>query len=250
MSQLYLTLPSDSSFAYHPENTVANFTTRLHHAIDLGNEEWEVGLSEIIYPNLWRNVRSYEEGTIQFTEKDSKLVHTHIIKPGFYETVKALCTTATTISKGNASFRWLAHEYKVLLLLHEDGTVRLSSLLSEMFGLPKIVNGLKGSQYEGNIVWDTKRGLEALYVYCSVAEHQMVGDVSAPLLRILPIRGKHGQTISRTFENVHYVPARGGQIQSIEMDIRNNVGGPIPFEGGCVVVVLHLRKATQSHFIA
>ena len=35
MSRFYLTLPSNSSMKYYPENTVAQFTTKLSNVIEL-----------------------------------------------------------------------------------------------------------------------------------------------------------------------------------------------------------------------
>jgi len=42
LSRFHLTLPSNSSMDYYPENTVARFTTKLPNNIDLDGE-WEVG---------------------------------------------------------------------------------------------------------------------------------------------------------------------------------------------------------------
>lgn len=47
--QFYLTLPSNSSMNYFPNNTSANFTTHLPHPISLDGS-WEVALDEIHYP--------------------------------------------------------------------------------------------------------------------------------------------------------------------------------------------------------
>ena len=55
MSQFYLTLPSNSSALYYPNNTVAKFTTRLHKTFDLTGE-WEVAMTELIYPHSWYTV--------------------------------------------------------------------------------------------------------------------------------------------------------------------------------------------------
>jgi len=50
MSRFHLTLLSNSSVDYYPENTVARFMTKLPNNIDL-NGEWEVALSEISVPS-------------------------------------------------------------------------------------------------------------------------------------------------------------------------------------------------------
>ena len=60
MSELYLTLPSDSSMEYFPDNTVTEFHVKLPHTIDLPGE-WEVVLAEISYPSNWGNIAIIEE---------------------------------------------------------------------------------------------------------------------------------------------------------------------------------------------
>jgi len=50
-----MTLPSNSSMDYYPENTVARYTTKLNTRIELEGE-WEVGLAEISFPFEIENV--------------------------------------------------------------------------------------------------------------------------------------------------------------------------------------------------
>jgi hypothetical protein len=52
----YLTLPSNSSMDYIPDNTLTNFTTRLPQMMDLDGS-WEIGLAEIQYPHSWYNIK-------------------------------------------------------------------------------------------------------------------------------------------------------------------------------------------------
>lgn len=56
MSHFYLTLPSNSSEKFYPGNTLTNYTTRLHNSVTL-NDDWEVGLSEIMFPRSWYNIQ-------------------------------------------------------------------------------------------------------------------------------------------------------------------------------------------------
>lgn len=44
---------------YYPNNTLANYVTKLPHSFDLPGE-WEVGLSEIQFPISWYNVTDRE----------------------------------------------------------------------------------------------------------------------------------------------------------------------------------------------
>ena len=55
----YLTLPSNSSMDYFPDNTLTHFTTRLPQMIDLDGS-WEIGLAEIQYPHSWHNIKKGE----------------------------------------------------------------------------------------------------------------------------------------------------------------------------------------------
>jgi hypothetical protein len=48
----YATLPSNSSFEYYPENTLNNYTTKLHSTLRL-EENYEVGLVEMSYQQNW-----------------------------------------------------------------------------------------------------------------------------------------------------------------------------------------------------
>ena len=56
----YLVLPSNSSFDYHPDNTVAHFITRLPKEINL-HGDWEVGLEEIQYTHNWKSFKHDSE---------------------------------------------------------------------------------------------------------------------------------------------------------------------------------------------
>ena len=58
MNHFYLTLPSNSSQNYFGRQKLSHFTTKLPHALQLDPHEWEVGLSEIIYPYSWKNLRN------------------------------------------------------------------------------------------------------------------------------------------------------------------------------------------------
>src|SRR5688572_10976103 len=55
MTHFYLTLPSNSSQEFFPDNTLTEFTTKLPSTIGLTNE-WEVGLAEITFPRSWYTI--------------------------------------------------------------------------------------------------------------------------------------------------------------------------------------------------
>lgn len=52
----HMTLRSDGSMYTFPENTAAHFKTLLPQTMDFTDGEWEVGLTEMMYPNILRNI--------------------------------------------------------------------------------------------------------------------------------------------------------------------------------------------------
>ena len=88
---------------------------------------------------------------------------------------------------------------------------------------------------EADDVVNMTQGFNTLYVYTDIVESRIVGDTLAPLLRTLPISGRHGDILSDRFTNIHYVPLLRSTFHTIEMDIRDDMGRRVPFEYGRMV---------------
>ena len=101
---------------------------------------------------------------------------------------------------------------------------------------------------EADDVVNLTQGFDTLYVYTDIVESRIVGDTLAPLLRALPISGRHGDRVSDRFTNVHYVPLLCSNFHTIEVDIRNDMGRRVPFEYGRVTVTLHFRRRRSGLF--
>ena len=101
---------------------------------------------------------------------------------------------------------------------------------------------------EADDVVNLTQGFDTLYIYTDVVEPRNVGDTLAPLLRAVPISGRNGDTVSARFTNVHYVPLLRSNFDSIEVDIRNDMGRRVPFEYGRVTVTLHFRRRKPGLF--
>ena len=82
----YLTLPSNSSMNYYPDNTLAHYTTALAQDVDLSGR-WEVGLSEIQYPYSWHNMDNSAGWIIVHKDHQEKKLD---LPPGQYDTPKQL----------------------------------------------------------------------------------------------------------------------------------------------------------------
>jgi hypothetical protein len=85
MSHFYITLPSDSSANYYPDNTIARFVTKLPERIRLEGE-YEMGLAEIIYPHTWYNVDNEDKKYwVAAIGSGSNRMQTVYLPSGYYE---------------------------------------------------------------------------------------------------------------------------------------------------------------------
>ena len=129
MSQFYLTLPSNSSMEYYPENTVANFETRLTNLISLEGD-WDVALYEIQYKRMWYTI-NYEDTHITYQyklppiasfipegpNKPRELALLNIPQ-GYYNSIDEIVKTLNTIFENSKTIR-------------EEKTGRLSAIIIE-----------------------------------------------------------------------------------------------------------------------
>jgi hypothetical protein len=88
------------------------------------------------------------------------------------------------------------------------------------------------------------RMLYALFVYCDVAQAQLLGDSHTKILRAVPVQHDRPRsvTISQRFSNIYYCRVGKARFDTLEIDIRDDTGRPVPFRSGRVIVVLHFRK--------
>lgn len=85
------------------------------------------------------------------------------------------------------------------------------------------------------------------YVYCNLVEPSLVGDTLAPILRsvILPRDlVDSDQYVSKAFNPVNYYRLSQTSFNSIEIELRTQTGGKVPFIYGIVNLVLHVRAVS------
>ena len=81
-----------------------------------------------------------------------------------------------------------------------------------------------------------------------MVEQLVVGDKIVPLLGIVPITGQHGEMVTTRFEHVQYIPVMSREFGTIETEIMDDTGRPVPFEWGKVTVTLHFRRRSTGLF--
>jgi hypothetical protein len=118
--------------------------------------------------------------------------------------------------------------------------VKFSERLQYMLGFdsPTITKSKQLATFQP----DLRGGFYSLYIYCSLVEPQIVGNVTAPLLRNVHIEGLHGDMVEKLYHTPHYVPVIAKQVDRIEIDIKDDKNQSVPFQFGKAVVKLHFRK--------
>lgn len=85
------------------------------------------------------------------------------------------------------------------------------------------------------------------FIYCDIISPQIVGDVLAPLLRVIAmntLKYTYGTNRMMTFSPPYYLPIMRREFDIIEIDIRSETGEPIPFEFGTSCIKLHFKRIT------
>lgn len=267
-NEFYLTLPSNSSMKYFPDNKITKFTTQLPQHIKL-NGDWEVALVEIQYPysfytiNVHDNNIYYKEKKIETVtqvvlldgmqiapkKKNVKinLNKTHIT-PGNYmdidEVLQALnenpALNKHVVFKHETTSKHVSVEFK-----NENITsLQLSPKLSLQLGYGPYTDIYQKplSCNPSNILLGIP---SQLFVYCDVIEPQLVGDVISQLLRIVHVNTQkfvYGMNKMISYSPPHYIPVLRREFQNIEIDIRTVEGHPVPFQFGTLCVKLHFRR--------
>ena len=261
--QLYLTLPSNSSMKYHPNNTVANFTTQLSHPIQLSDGEWEVGLVEVHYPcSMPTVVEGKNHLSFDVKQADGTIKQHEVVVPsGEYSSVKQLVDVINTDPTVAAYARFSVDEITGIVSIHflseEVPMTLLSRNLLVNLGFQQSGEPMK-IQTEEERRLRVNRGIRPgnllvtvpsqMYLYCDLVEPQIVGDTVAPLLQIVNLNlssCKYGTHQVAQFNSPHYVPVLKNRFEQVEIDLRDSTGSKLPFQFGTSCVKLHLRKTDR-----
>ena len=256
MSHFYLTLPSNSSMKYFPDNTLTRFVTKLHNDVSLSGD-WEVELVDIMYPRNWYNVNEqYVDVALDLSVTIEPKIQPHEnlspnyrhrvpIPSGRYGTISELVSVLNTsiadtfkapipswcsevICRRLLSTFWPSFDYdpekrSVKVTLPRGIYVNLSSKLAEIMGMDMETKFDSVRLFSGESIaasyrpCDIEGGLHTLYVYCDVLECIPVGDTMAPLLRIVEAYGSNGEETQK-MTHIQYDQPRYFPVQKKAFD--------------------------------
>ena len=268
-TDFYMTLPSNASMKTHLDNTLTHYITDLPQRIDLTGE-WECGLTEFQYSHTWYNLTENDVwiflNSIDDPEDASRRAK---LSCGYYDDPltlmyhvnKALHSLRTPKTRARIAYSSVTQKMTLHMTENTVFTIPNHSATTSMLGFrrPVVSEAITSSsvtdsnssypfEIETDDVVNMTHGFDTLYIYMDIVESPIVGDTLAPLLRALPISGRHGDRVSDRFTNVHYIPLLRSNFSSIEVDIRDDMGQHVPFEYGRVTVTLHFRRRKTGLF--
>ena len=238
----YITLPCTASKDVYPDNRIGKYVTRLARPLELTGV-WEVGLSEIILPQL--RVILKEEATYVLQKLDSAgkpVIHTITMKKGEYEGVHEIAhimnfDSSTCIKDNSPCFNIMSKDGLVIMWIAEGSRIHFESdELSKILGVES-----RRTYYAGRHEFRIGSAMNLVYVYCDIAEHIAVGDTLVPCLRTVPVFSHAGEQIVERYENPHYVPLLKNDCSTIEIEFADDAGNEIKFGQGVSLVKLHLK---------
>lgn len=262
----YVTLPSNASLDYFPENGPSHFITRMPHELRLAGE-WYVGVSEILYNETLTHVpvhgsenfvelhtytgKQPPKGNVKYTESRA------CIKSGAYQDLQSLLDEINTASPvtGHLQFErdngGHVNVKKVCECADTDHRFGLSRVLCKILGFrynereKPLMLGL-GDTVRSDYPAALSNGLPSImFIYTDLCESHVTGDTQTPLLRVVPIdtgKYEYGSTRLRTFPTVKYIPLLKSAFDTIEILIRDESGKPLLFDHGTLTVTLHFKR--------
>ena len=96
---------------------------------------------------------------------------------------------------------------------HPAVTLRLVPFLVQIMGFENIFfHAVR--VYTSDRVFDLDP-VSALHIYCDVIEPRTVGHILAPLLGMIPVKGKSGADVAKRYEKFQYYPVLTKNISDI-----------------------------------
>ena len=85
-----------------------------------------------------------------------------------------------------------------------------------------------------------------MYVYSSLVKDNIVGNVFAPIVKVVGLEDKpKSETNHREFTVPHYLSLRSSSFNEVVLELTDGMGNSMKFNQGNSVAVFHLRKKSK-----
>ena len=276
----YVTLISDASRDFFPDNKQGRFRIKLPKKIKLDRTRHQLGLKYMSYPRQWHNVAdgklslyfwdgtNYETAGIQF---DTRIAAGHYNGPRHViETLNAAIRHIQTeqseryqpildngyrLENNDVRFRYSVQTKKIHVTALDSPHYKISMRLSkELFvklglGLEEDITRVTGDccdffdlPTKAPMTADLTAGRSAIYVYSDVIEPtRIVGNRLVPLLAICPVTCTRGTQCYYEPRVIEYCEPRYDELDQILIELTGDTGDILDFVSGKTYVTLHIK---------
>ena len=127
-------------------------------------------------------------------------------------------------------------------------TADFSPDLARLSGLCSYESYVTGDDVISEREPNLSSNIRSVYVYCVLLEHVPDGDTKAPLLPIVDKSIELEGNVHRVSNPTLYVPLQKKCFDTVEIDMINDTGDPVPFLSGKSFVVLEFRRVIHPYF--
>lgn len=238
----------------YPENTTTRFMVYLPQPVLLTGA-WVVALTEVQIPLTLQHIgQDLADRTISFfqTPHDIDKVTLAYIPSGIYNSVENIIDEINNTDGGDHFDMSInvGRYVKIRKICNctEKHFFVMSKKLKSILGFgvsekePIYVENTSYAPQPANLL----NGLpNYVMIYTNILEPHVTGDVQTPLLRGLTLdldKFTYGGFQVKNFSPPMYLPVLLSSFRSIEIDIRDQFGEPIPFDYGTLTVTLHFKR--------
>ena len=173
------------------------------------------------------------------------------IQPGYYEKVQDVIDAL--YKAGLANLPDVVESYddtpkKVTVKCGRCVVVKLQGDTAKMFGFLNDTT-IRASDEKSFTLALPETGNQYFYIYTDIIKSQYHGDVVAPVLHTVTVKGEHGNYVSKNFERPHYVSLNKKFFDTISINIRDKAGDLVAFEHSKVIITLHFKHSETQYFI-
>jgi hypothetical protein len=202
-----------------------------------------------VWKNYWNQYKLHDSNIVTAVDQAS-VKHVDVgtyVNPQFrHLVIRPDDETAPDVMPDSLKMSLDVHNNTAKFVLYNEAyELKFSNYLAEILGINKYtvpVTNVGKKVYISDVPVDLHRGNHSMFVYCSVVSDSIVGDKRVPLLRSFPISDKKHGIASERFTRLQYIPVKSNHFDSIEVELRNEIGQLIPFNFGHSSCVLHFKR--------
>ena len=163
---------------------------------------------------------------------------------GYYRTVEELIPNLNMYTKNIVKFHYDKLTRSVSFTMKvKNHSIHFGNGLDKMLGF-QYQSYSTDSTVTAEHTPSLHAGMQSLFIYCSIAGDTNVANVKVPLLRTVrvPVKAEFGEVIHFEYKNRFYVPVNTNYISSVDIDMRNEMGGSVHFVEGKTLLVVHFQR--------